>query len=318
MDCASSGERRVAKDREDLVEISQPDAAPGRSADELERVPKDGPTQVARDAAHVAGTKIETLEGLPTKDEHDGKQDEQNGNAERDARRRAFAQRENREPERAADHENENAGAREIKNDGRDEDGEAKDPDNPAFPAVPDVVLAAGEKDDRREAEKIRGLIAVRKRPEAAFVVPERKRGVGGMQGEAKRREKHDPGGECPQLRADFAQVEINRAHVIKPAQPGQETDETSETDPRLRRQRGGERDVEIIGQNETPRWLEEPTRRQKSSGGANDERNQDGVQGRAESEARRIHQQNQTQHSEDDAFTPFLGRASQETGENR
>src|SRR2546425_4786772 len=114
MDRAGSGERSVAKDREDLVEISQSDATPRRGANELKRVPKNRPAQVAGDASHLAGAEIKTLEGLSTEEKQDGKQDEQHGKTERDPRDRALTQRERGEPERAAHYKNEDAGAGEI------------------------------------------------------------------------------------------------------------------------------------------------------------------------------------------------------------
>src|SRR5205085_10307067 len=133
---------------------------------------------------------------------------------------------------------------------GRTENSKSEHPDSPPFSAVPDVVLPAGEKENRGKTEEVCRLISIWEWPEAALVMPERKRGVGVIQSDAKRREKHDAGGKGPQLRADFAQVEIERAHIVEPAQPGQETNETSETDPRLGRKRGRESEVEIIDQD--------------------------------------------------------------------
>ena len=133
------------------------------------------------------------------------------------------------------------AGAREIEDDRGDEDGESEQPDDPAFPAVPDIILAAGQDHDRGETEEIGRLIAIRERPEAALVVPERKSGVSVIEGEAKRGEQDDASGEKSKLLAHLAQLQIERAHIVEPAQAGQEADETSERNPGLRRKRAGQ-----------------------------------------------------------------------------
>src|SRR5207302_7877303 len=117
MEGAGSGERRVAKDREDFVEISQADAAPGRGANELKGVAENRPTQIAGDDADIARAEIKPLEGLSAEEEHDREEDKHHGNTECDPRGRAPAQGERREPERTAHHENDDAGPGKIEND---------------------------------------------------------------------------------------------------------------------------------------------------------------------------------------------------------
>ena len=191
--------------------------------------------------------EMKALERLPAEDEHHRQQDQQDRKAKRDPRRRALAQDERAEPEGASGQQNEDAGAREIEDDRGDDESEAEQPDDPAFSAVPDIILAAGQDHDRGQAEKIGRLIAIWKRAEAALVVPERKGGVSGMECDAKRGEQNDASREKSKLLAHFAQIQIERADVIKPAQAGQKTDKAAKGNPRLRRERAGQADPEIV-----------------------------------------------------------------------
>ena len=318
MDRAGAGQRCVAKDREDGVEISQADAAPGRSANELESVPENCPAQIRGHVSRIAGTEMKAFEGLPAEDQHHRQQNEQRGKAERNPRRRALAQGERAEPECASGHKNEDAGAREIEDDRGDDDSESEQPNDPAFPAVPDIILAARQDHDRRETEKIGRLIAIWKRPESTLVVPERKGGVSGMECDAKRGEQDDASSEKSKLLAHFPQLQIERADVVKPAQAGQKTDKASEGNPGLRRKCAGEADAEIVLQDKTPRRLQKPARRQECRGRKRSGGQQDQVQAPSQRQPGRIGQQDEAQQSNDDAFAPFLGRATEETGEHR
>ena len=174
---------------------------------------------------------------------------------------------------------NEDAGTREIENDRRHDEGESEQPNDPAFPAVPDIILAARQDHDRRETEEIGRLIAIRERAESTLVVPERKGGVGGMERDAKPGEQDDASREKAKLLAHFAQLQIERADVVKPAQAGQKTDKASKGNPGLRRKRAGEADAEIVLQRKTPRRLQKPARRQKCRGRTRDRGQQDQVQ---------------------------------------
>ena len=88
-----------------------------------------------------------------------------------------MAKRENAEPKRTAGDENADPGARKIQDDGGNHQGERRAPKDPAFAPLAKVVLAAGQNHDRSQAEKVSGLIAIRKWAEVAFVVPQRRRG---------------------------------------------------------------------------------------------------------------------------------------------
>src|ERR1700674_4775107 len=70
MDRAGASQRRITKHREDSVEVSQTDAAPGRSANELESVPKDCPAKIRGHICRIAGPKMKTFESFPAEDRH--------------------------------------------------------------------------------------------------------------------------------------------------------------------------------------------------------------------------------------------------------
>ena len=102
MDRAGAGQRCIAKDRENGVEISQTDAAPGRSANELESIPENCPAKIRGHVSRIAGAKVKAFEGLPAEDQHHRQQNEQRGKAERNPRGGALAQDERTEPEGAS------------------------------------------------------------------------------------------------------------------------------------------------------------------------------------------------------------------------
>src|SRR5204863_3934505 len=155
------------------------------SRDEMRCVAKNGPAQIGRHAS-IAGAQIETLERLSTEEQHHREQNENQGNSEGDARSGTFPERERAEPKRTARDEKQNAGARKIENDADDNHGQRDEPENPAFAAMTNVFLSAGENDDRGDSEKVRRLVAIRERPEPAFVMPERQRGVPGAERDAE------------------------------------------------------------------------------------------------------------------------------------
>src|SRR5438477_162834 len=85
----------------------------------------------------------------------------------------SFAQREHAQPERAACDKKENAGTRKIEDNADDNHDEREQPKDPTLASMANVFLSAGQDHDRGKSEKICGLVAIRKRPEAAFVMPE-------------------------------------------------------------------------------------------------------------------------------------------------
>ena len=86
---------------------------------------------------------MKAFKRLPAEDQHHRQQNEQRGKTECNPRSRALAQDKRAEPECASGHQNEDSGARKIEDDRGDDDSESEQPNDPAFPAVPDVILAA-------------------------------------------------------------------------------------------------------------------------------------------------------------------------------
>ena len=314
---SSAGEGSIAKDRKDFVEISEAKARPGRSANELERVPENRPAKIGGHVAPLAGPEIKAFERLSAKDQHDRQQNKQDGKPERDPRGGALAQDERAEPERAPGHEDEDAGPREIENDRGDDDAECQQPDDPAFPAVPDVVLAARQDHDRGQTQKIGRLIRLGKARIPAGCA-ERKSGLGVIEGETKRGEEDNAGSEKSKLLAHLAQLEVERADIVEPAQAGEEADKTSERNPGLRRKRPGQGYAEIVRQHGSPGRPQKPAFGQKSRGRARNDREQNYIQDPSERTPGGVGQQDQAEQGNDDSFAPFLGRTAEETGEDR
>ena len=67
MNRAGAREGHVPENGEDFVEISQTDAAPGRSTDEVNCVAKNGPAEIGAETS-VAGAEIEALKSLAAKE----------------------------------------------------------------------------------------------------------------------------------------------------------------------------------------------------------------------------------------------------------
>ena len=75
--------------------------------------------------------------------------------------------------------------------------------------AVPNVVLARGQNQDRGHSEKIGGLIAIEERAEIARVVPGRNLMMGKVKQNAERSDRNDTGGEKSQLKTGYAQFKF-------------------------------------------------------------------------------------------------------------
>src|SRR5205814_3271815 len=73
MNGSGAGQRNVAKDREHFIEISEPNSAPRRRADEVNSIPKDCPAQIGCDAG-IAGPQVKALESLAAEEQHYRKQ----------------------------------------------------------------------------------------------------------------------------------------------------------------------------------------------------------------------------------------------------
>ena len=146
-----------------------------------------------------------------------------------------MAERKDSKPERASGDENADASARKIQNDRGYHQDESQNPKDPTFSSLAKIVLTAGQNHDRGQTKKVSGLIAIRKRPEVAFVVPEGRRRFCKLEQNTNRSQKNHAGGEEPQLQPRFPQFELLRADYVKPAQAGDETAQTGQCDPGLR-----------------------------------------------------------------------------------
>src|ERR1700736_646152 len=235
MNRAAVAVRSCPKNCEDVFKITKTDSDPGRVANQLKNVGKNPPPKIARDAGVGEIAEMKSFERLSAKKQQSGEQEEQERNDKRDPRRRALAEREDAEPERASGDENAKAGAREIQNDRGNHQGERHDPKDPPFAAFAKIVLTAGQNHHRGQAKKVPGLIAIRKRPEVAFVVPEGRRRFCKPEQNANRSQNNNAGGEQPQLLPRFAQFELLSADDVKPAQASDETAQTRQRDPGLR-----------------------------------------------------------------------------------
>ena len=116
-----------------------------------------------------------------------------------------MAKRESAKPKRGAGNEDADASARKIQDDRGNHQRERGTPKDPAVSSLAKIVLAAGENHDRGQAKKISGLVAIRERPEIAFVMPEGWSGVPKPEQNADRRKNDDAGGEQTELEPRFA-----------------------------------------------------------------------------------------------------------------
>src|SRR3954471_23661517 len=101
MNRAGTRQRSIPKNGEHFVEIAEADSAPRRSCDEMGSVAENRPAQIAGDSS-IARAEIESLERLAAEKQHDGEQDQDQRNAERDPGGRSFSERKRAEPERAS------------------------------------------------------------------------------------------------------------------------------------------------------------------------------------------------------------------------
>src|SRR5438552_4203307 len=197
--------------------------------------------------------KVKTLQGLSAEEQNRGQQKQQERDAERNPRRRALPDRNDRSPERTATHQNNETGARKIQNDRRNENTECHEPEEPAFSAVTKVVLSARQQHNRCDAKKIGSLISVRERPEAALINPKRKSRVRQVECDAYPSQGNDACDKKPKLKTNRTKLEFLCADDIEPAHSRDQTNKTTHRHPRLRRDSRRERDCEIINQCAPP-----------------------------------------------------------------
>ncbi len=164
-------------------------------------------------------------------------QKQQERDTERNPRRRALPERNDRNPERTTAHENNHAGARKIQDDGRDEKAERHEPDEPAFSSVTNVILPARQQDNRRDAKKIGGVISVWERPEAALINPKRESCVRQIKRDAYRGHGDDSSDKETKLNTSGTKLELLRADEVEPAHSRDQAYQTTRRHPRLRRE---------------------------------------------------------------------------------
>src|SRR5712691_6904393 len=179
---------------------------------------------------------MKSFECLAAKKKNRGDQQEQKRNPQRNPAGRSSAHHDGRDPKRATAEKNGEPGARQIQNDRSDKNAEPDQPEDPALSSVAKIVLPAGEERNRRNPEEIGRLVPIRKGTKAALVDPERQTGVRQVKQDADRGQRHDTGREHPKLQARGTKIELLGADKIEPADSGDETDERSRRDPRLRR----------------------------------------------------------------------------------
>jgi hypothetical protein len=144
----------------------------------------------------------------------------------------------------------------------REHDAKSEKPYYPTHLALSDVILSTRDNDDGSQAKKIAGLIAIWERTEAALIMPKRQSRTCIIKCETEHAEKHDSRGKQPKLQSHCAELDILCGHEINPAQPSQKTDQATESQPRLRTQRGWQLYGEIVHQRRAPGRFEKPSRR--------------------------------------------------------
>ncbi len=72
---------------------------------------------------------------------------------------------------------------------------------------MPDIVLAAGKQNNRRDAEQVGGLVTIGKWPEAALIDPGWKGSAQEIECDRNSGQNYDAGDEEPQLETDRAEV---------------------------------------------------------------------------------------------------------------
>ena len=116
------------------------------------------------------------------------------------------------------------------------------------------IILPARKQNNRRDRKEIRSLILVREWPKAALINPKRKGRMRRIKRDADRAESNDSSDEKPQLKTGRPKLEFLRAYEIELAHSGDQTDETTCRNPRLRRESGRERDRKIVDHRLPPR----------------------------------------------------------------
>ena len=118
-----------------------------------------------------------------------------------------------RQPEHAADEQDGDAGAGKFEHDRRHHNAERRQPKDPAFSAMADFIVPAGDDHNGGEPEEIGCLVAIRKRTETALVMPERAERLARNKARSQSAASSDnPEGENTQLAAQRAHFHFRAA----------------------------------------------------------------------------------------------------------
>ena len=109
------------------------------------------------------------------------------------------------------------------------------------------ILLQAGEHDERRNAEKIAGLVAIGIGAEVADIMPERERGLPQMEHGAERGERNHAARKNARREPDVAAFSLESGDVIKPRQARDQGEAAFERQPWLHAERGGKREPKVI-----------------------------------------------------------------------
>ncbi len=254
----------------------------------------------------------------PPKIKIDRQKHQQSRNTQRDRRRRAAAEREDGDPQRAAHHQNREPSPREIQHNRRYQQGQPREPKEPPLLVLAQIIVTARQDKQRSQAEQIGCLVAIGEGAEATLVMPEGQCLVSQVERHAQSRQQDRATREDAKLPSHRAVLELLGRDIIEPAQRGEETRERSRGDPRLRRQSGAQRNAKVVHQRLPPGRLEKPRRRGKRQQGAADQRQQHPVHNRPERDPRGPRENQEPGDGDHDSLRPLLRRAAEKAGEHR
>ena len=138
-------ERCCAKGCEHRLKIPETNSDPRRVTQKVEDVRENPPAKISGDINAADLAKMESFHRLAAKNQQRGTEKQQKGSDDRELGRRSLPKRKDSEPKRAACDQNAHSSAGKIQNDRGHDDRERKWPNYPAFPALANVILTAGE-----------------------------------------------------------------------------------------------------------------------------------------------------------------------------
>ena len=134
---------------------------------------KNEPAIVRSDGAFASEPEMKAGDCFATKQKQPREKEEKSASGNRDPCGPPPTESEPRNPGREPDHQNENPRAREIQDQRRNQNRDAKRPKDPSSATPTKIILQTSKREDRRNPEKIARLVPIRERAKAAFVMPE-------------------------------------------------------------------------------------------------------------------------------------------------